>query len=650
MYRPARIAVVLLLALALLAACGGSPAAQPTTAPAPTDAPAPTAAAAPTAGAAAHYPVTIATCEGEETFTEPPGRVFVDYQPQVELLLRLGLGDRIAAYTGVGEVPIAADVAQAFAEQVEPKTRYEQFPTREVALSAGYDLAIIAFPEYVLDPSQGRATRAEWQQAGTPVYDSKADCAGAGAAGKTLEASFTQIRDLGQIFNVEERAEALVAEMQATLDDVATRVAGRPTPRIAILDYIDEQGVPSFYAAGLYTDLITRAGGANVFADQAEQYVAISPEVVADRPVDVLAVMEWAGGISAAEKAAFYFETFPNAPASQQRRFVVLTNMDLNAGSGNANAVAKMARALHPEAFEGAATAARTQYPVTVENCGQQLTIPGRPQRAIVSWGGQAAYLLALGVEESIIGMYYRFPDEENRLVPPDLKAGYLAIPVIGGSDGTPPGREVPIALTPDFFYSDNPSDFADGRATREDFAAAGATVFSSVYGCTDPAQQTLALMFEEIRTLGVIFDAQAEAEALVARLQRELAAVEAKIAGRAPVRALLLEGSAETLYTAGNGLVTDIFARAGAENIFDGASYDAPPSREVLATAAPDVVIVWDTNVPDLRPIAREVFATAPAVANDRIVQVRYIGGIGLRAPEFAEALARAFHPEAFE
>lgn len=337
-----------LLALALLAACGGSPAAQPTAAPAPTaEAAAPTAEAAP-----AHYPVTIATCEGSETFTEAPSRVFVDYQPQVELLLRLGLGDRIAAYTGVGEVPIAADVAQAFAEQVEPKTRYEQFPTREVALSAGYDLAIIAFPEYVLDPSQGRATRAEWQQAGTRVYDSKADCAGAGATGKTLEASFTQIRDLGQIFNVEERAEALVADLQATLDDVATRVAGRPTPRIAILDYIDEQGVPSFYAAGLYSDLITRAGGENVFADQTEQYVAISPEVVADRPVDVLAVMEWAGGISAAEKAEFYFETFPNAPASQQRRFVVLTNMDLNAGSGNANAVAKMARALHPEAFE----------------------------------------------------------------------------------------------------------------------------------------------------------------------------------------------------------------------------------------------------------------------------------------------------------
>jgi iron complex transport system substrate-binding protein len=477
------------------------------------------------------------------------------------------------------------------------------------------------------------------------VYDSKADCAGAGTENKTLEASFTQIRDLGQIFNVEERAEALIAQMQATLDDVAARVAGRPTPSIAILDYIDDKGVPSFYAAGLYTDLINRAGGANVFADQAEQYVAISPEVVASRPVDVLAVMQWEGTISAEEKAEYYFRTYPEAPASQNRRYVVLTNMDLNAGSGNADAVAKMARALHPDAF-----ASNTSYPVTVENCGQQLTIERPPERVIVSWGGQAAYLLALGLGDRIVGMYYRFPDEENRLVPPELKEGYLAIPVIGGSDGTPPSREVPIALNPDFFYSDSPSDFADSRATREDFATVGAAVFSSVYGCTAPDQQTIPQMFDEIRTLGVIFNKQAEAEALVSRLSSELAAVEVRVAGRTPVNALLLEGSTETLYVAGNGLVTDVFARAGGVNIFDGASYDTPPSREVLAASAPDVVVLWDNSTDELLPVTELVFANAPAATNDRIVPVRYIGGIGLRVPEFAEALARLFHPEAFE
>ena len=319
----------LLLVSLLVAACVPvqSPAAQP---PATT---------ANEKQAATGYPVTIESCGRTLTFTQAPTHVFVDYQTQLELLLRLGLGAQVVAYSGFGEVPLAPDVMAAYTQM--QATKLDAFPTKEQVVSAGY----------VYDASRGRASREEWEQAGTVLYESNADCAD-GGADRTLEDSFQQIRDIGLIFNVPERAEALIAEMNATLALVEQQVAGRSTPKAAILDYIDENGVPSFYAAGIYTDLIARAGGENVFADQPEQYATISPEVVATRPVDLLFVMEWAGGITAAEKAEYYFKTFPNAPASQNRRFVVLTNMELNAGSGNALAIEKMARGLHPEAFE----------------------------------------------------------------------------------------------------------------------------------------------------------------------------------------------------------------------------------------------------------------------------------------------------------
>ena len=274
------------------------------------------------------------------------------YQPQTGLFNVIASfisGVSPSSFSMLGEVPLAPDVMAAYTQM--QATKLDAFPTKEQAVSAGYDLAIIAFPGYVYDASRGRASREEWEQAGTVLYESNADCAD-GGADRTLEDSFQQIRDIGLIFNVPERAEALIAEMNATLTLVEKQVAGQPTPKAAILDYIDENGVPSFYAAGIYTDLIARAGGENVFADQPEQYATISPEVVATRPVDLLFVMEWAGGITAAEKAEYYFKTFPNAPASQNRRFVVLTNMELNAGSGNALAIEKMARGLHPEAFE----------------------------------------------------------------------------------------------------------------------------------------------------------------------------------------------------------------------------------------------------------------------------------------------------------
>ena len=301
-------------------------------------------------------------------------------------------------------------------------------------------------------------------------------------------------------------------------------------------------------------------------------------------------------------------------------------------------------------AQETATEPQRTSYPVTVENCGQEITIAARPERAIVSWGGQAAYMLALGLDDVIIGMYYRSPDDENRMVPPDLREGFLAIPVIG-VEGVPPSREVPISLNPDFFYSDNPSDFADGRATVEDFAAVGATVFSSAFGCTDPNLQTLEMMFDEILTLGVIFDVQAEAQALVTEIETGLQTTEAQVAGREPVEAVLIEGSSEVLYAAGNGLIQDVFTRAGGNNIFDGASYDAPPSREIFATSDPEVILLWDTSTETLpTSFVSEVFLSSPAVADQRIVPVRHIGGIGLRVVELTNALAQVFHPEAFE
>jgi iron complex transport system substrate-binding protein len=314
--------------------------------------------------------------------------------------------------------------------------------------------------------------------------------------------------------------------------------------------------------------------------------------------------------------------------------------------------IAACAPVQSPVAQPSATTAnenkAETAYPVTIENCGNTLTVEKRPERVIVSWGGQAAYLLGLGLEEELIGIYYRSPDDENRLVPPALRDRFLAIPNLG-QDGVPPGKEIPISLKADFFYSDNPGDFADGRATPEDFAASGATVFSSVYGCTDPAQQTLEQMFEEIQNLGRIFAEEAAAQALVNEIRAGVEAVQVRVAGREPVRTLLVEGSAETLYAAGNGLVTDVFARAGGTNIFDGASYDAPPSREALAASNPDVVLIWDYNADELEPVVRTVFANSPAVANNRIVRIPYIGGVGMRVAELAEALGRAFHPDAF-
>jgi iron complex transport system substrate-binding protein len=97
--------------LLALAACGGPPAA-PTAAPAPADAPVPTAAAVATAAhsaaaeAPAGFPVTIQDCGRTLTFTKAPERIVTTYPNAAELLIRLGLGDKIVGSMYHKDTPV----------------------------------------------------------------------------------------------------------------------------------------------------------------------------------------------------------------------------------------------------------------------------------------------------------------------------------------------------------------------------------------------------------------------------------------------------------------------------------------------------------------------------------------------------------------
>ena len=51
-------------------------------------------------------------------------------------------------------------------------------------------------------------------------------------------------------------------------------------------------------------------------------------------------------------------------------------------------------------------TAPRTEYPVTIENCGRTLTIESSPQRVLASWQNTGEILLALGLEDRLVGVY----------------------------------------------------------------------------------------------------------------------------------------------------------------------------------------------------------------------------------------------------
>jgi iron complex transport system substrate-binding protein len=78
----------------------------------------------------------------------------------------------------------------------------------------------------------------------------------------TLQDVLNTILTVGERTGAAERAERLVAGLRARLAHVAERVAGRPRPRVTVVEWVD----PPFAAGHWIPDLVTAAGGEPVAA------------------------------------------------------------------------------------------------------------------------------------------------------------------------------------------------------------------------------------------------------------------------------------------------------------------------------------------------------------------------------------------------
>ena len=97
----------------------------------------------------------------------------------------------------------------------------------------------------------------------------------------TLEDVLDTILTVGERTGAAERAERLVASLRGRLAHVAARVAGRPRPRVAVVEWVD----PPFAAGHWIPDLVTAAGGEPV-ADRAgrRSEPLTWPEIAAAQP------------------------------------------------------------------------------------------------------------------------------------------------------------------------------------------------------------------------------------------------------------------------------------------------------------------------------------------------------------------------------
>ena len=257
-----------------------------------------------------------------------------------EMYLTLGIEDRLVGY-GWQDNPVLPQYEEAIAK-VEEISKAEN-PSKEVVLSKEPDFMTGWSSTF----SEKNFSRAFCEENGIKIYLPKGDKANA-----TMEDVYADFENLGKIYNVEAKAQEVIASMRSEIESVTKAVEGIEAKRVFVYDSGDSS--PFTASAGLATDMIRLAGGTNIFAGEEKAWMEVSWEEVVSKNPEVIIIMDYADSGTVEEKE----NTLLNHPAMQEvdaiknKKIFVLGLSDVMGGERNPAAVKKMAMEFHPEAFK----------------------------------------------------------------------------------------------------------------------------------------------------------------------------------------------------------------------------------------------------------------------------------------------------------
>lgn len=260
-----------LTALALtvsLTACSAGKTAAET--PAPTD-------AQPQNG---HYPVTITNYNyaGEPvtyTYEKAPEKVIAVYQGCIETMIALGLEDHVLASYGLDN-EVKDEWKDGFAQMNYDETVFA--PDKETVTLLEPDM-IFSWGSYFGEKKLGDVT--SWNEKGVGTYMNSNTVPG---GTRTLENEYTDILNIGKIFDVEDKAQALVDEMKAQVEATLAAAQGQEPVRVAVVEPTASGTITNYGADSLAGDMVTALGGELARPDGndmgKEDLVACDPDVI----------------------------------------------------------------------------------------------------------------------------------------------------------------------------------------------------------------------------------------------------------------------------------------------------------------------------------------------------------------------------------
>lgn len=285
------------------------------------------------------YPVTVKSCNREVTFDKAPVHAVSNDVNLTEMMLVLGLRDHMVGYSGIsGWKTLDPEMRAGVAELPELSAKY---PTKEVLAGADADFFFAGW-NYGMKVG-GEVTPETLAPLGIKVYELTESCIHIGAKPKvSMEDMYADLRNLGAIFGVEDRAETLIAGYQAQLAQITKGVDNDHPLRVFVYD----SGEKAPFTAGKYampTALIEAAGGRNIMDDLDKSWAEIGWEPVVERNPQVIVIVNY-GDVTAEQKIAYLKSNpaFAGIDAVKNNRFVVLEYVEATPGPRNIGAVEKL--------------------------------------------------------------------------------------------------------------------------------------------------------------------------------------------------------------------------------------------------------------------------------------------------------------------
>ena len=188
---------------------------------------------------------TVQSCNRTVTFDAPPERAISNDVNLTEMMLVLGLADRMVGYTGISGWKTLDEEMRAGVDELPELS--EKYPSKEVLVGADADFFFAGW-NYGMKVG-GEVTPETLDPFGIQVYELTESCNHIMQKDKaSIDDMYNDLLNLGRIFDVEDKATALVQGYRAELAAFADNLETDAPLRVFVYD----SGEDAPFTAGLY--------------------------------------------------------------------------------------------------------------------------------------------------------------------------------------------------------------------------------------------------------------------------------------------------------------------------------------------------------------------------------------------------------------